>query len=157
MQLCRRRWLMLMSATSATGALTACAGMPGVDPPRVTIVGLEPLPGEGLEMRFAVKLRIQNPNNTDFSYDGVVLDLDVNGRPLASGVSDAKGSIVRYGTTLLTVPVSVHAIGIIRQLLGLAAAASSLPELPYSARGRLGGGWPGGTRFVAEGVLKLPQ
>ena len=67
------------------------------------------------------------------------------------------GTVPRYGQTVITVPVSVHAVGVIRQLLGLAADPATLAELPYSARGRLGGGWHLGTRFVAEGVLKLPK
>jgi Late embryogenesis abundant protein len=161
MTLSRRHWLQssglsmagLMALTLASG----CAGLPGAEEPRVTIVGLAPLTGEGFEMRFAVKLRIQNANPTDLIFDGVVLDLDVNGRPLASGVSDEKGTVTRYGQTVITVPVSVHAVGVIRQLLTLAADPGTLAELPYSARGRLGGGWHLGTRFVAEGVLKLPK
>jgi hypothetical protein len=137
--------------------VSACSGLPGAEEPRVTIVGLEPLSGEGLEIRFMVKLRIQNPNSTEFSYDGAVVDLEVNGRALASGVTDASGSVPRYGTALLSIPVSVHAVGVIRQLIAIASGPSAQTELPYVARGRLGGGWPGGRRFSAEGVLKLPQ
>jgi hypothetical protein len=157
MTMSRRQWINALSGSGLALLLTGCAGFPGMEAPRVTIVGLERLNGEGFEFRFSVKLRIQNANSTELTYDGVVLDLDVNGRPLASGVSDAKGTIPRFGNEVLSVPVSVHAIGVVRQLLALAAETATLTELPYSARGRLGGGWHPGTRFSAEGVLKLPQ
>jgi hypothetical protein len=157
MTMSRRQWVKGLMSTASALMLAGCAGLPGSEAPRVTIVGLERLTGEGFEIRFSVKLRIQNSNATDLVYDGVVLDLDVNGRPLASGVSDAKGTIPRYGNELISVPVSVSAIGVIRQLMGVAAEPASMAELPYVARGRLGGGWHSGMRFSAEGVLKLLQ
>jgi Late embryogenesis abundant protein len=157
MTLPRRQWIKTASGAGLVLLIAGCAGMPGMEAPRVTIVGLERLNGEGFEIRFSVKLRVQNANSTELTYDGIVLDLDVNGRPLASGVSDAKGTIPRFGNEVISVPVSVHAIGVIRQLLGLATDSATLTELPYSARGRLGGGWHPGSRFSAEGVLKLPQ
>jgi hypothetical protein len=49
--------------------------------------GIEPLPGEGLELRMAVKLRLRNPNDIAIDYSGVALD-EVDSRSLASGISD---------------------------------------------------------------------
>ena len=42
--------------------LTACATLSDRDPLQVTVAGIESLPGEGMEMRLLVKLRVQNPN-----------------------------------------------------------------------------------------------
>ena len=69
-------------------SLSACALFPNRDPVNINVVGLEPLPSQDLEVRFAIKLRVQNPNEAAIDYNGVALDLEVNGRPLASGVSD---------------------------------------------------------------------
>jgi LEA14-like dessication related protein len=69
----------------------------GREPLRVNVAGLEPLAGEGLEMRFNVKLRIQNPNDTPLEFQGVSLQLDLNGKPFASGVSDEAGVVPRFG------------------------------------------------------------
>ena len=135
--------------------LGGCAGLAGRDPVRVHLVGVEPLQGQSLELRFAVKLRVQNPNDTPLDYDGVALDLDVNHRPLASGVSDARGSVPRYGETVLSVPVSISAFAAIRQALGI-AEGEGLDDLPYELRGKLGGGPMGVARFVDEGTLSLP-
>ena len=73
--------------------LSACALFPNRDPLNVNVVGIEPLQSQDMEVRFAVKMRVQNPNETAIDYNGVALDLEVNGQPLASGVSDQSGSI----------------------------------------------------------------
>ena len=90
--------------------LAGCASLAYREPVRINVVGLEPIPGEGMEMRFKVKLRVQNPNETAIDFDGLALDLDLNGRPFASGVSDRAGSVARFGEALIEIPVSVSAI-----------------------------------------------
>ncbi|HNW65183.1 MAG TPA: LEA type 2 family protein, partial [Piscinibacter sp.] len=104
----------------AVAMLAACAAMPGRDPLRVEVVGIEPAEGQGLELRLAVKLRIQNPNDGAVEFDGTALELDVNGKTLATGVSDQKGSVPRYGESILVIPVSISAMNAVRQALVLA-------------------------------------
>jgi hypothetical protein len=82
--------------------------------------------------------------------DGLAIDLELGGRPLASGVSDARGSVPRYGEAVLTVPVSVSALSVVHQALGL-AQGRRLEGLPYRLEGRLGGGPFGGLRFASSG------
>lgn len=133
-------------------ALGACALLPQRDPLNVSVVGIEPLQGQDLEVRFAVKLRLQNPNETPVDYSGVALDLDVNERPLASGVSDQQGTIARYSEAVLVVPVSVSAFSVLRQTLGL-SQTQTLDQMPYVLRGKLAGGLFGTMRFVERGKL----
>ena len=136
--------------------LSACALFPNSDPLNINVVGIEPLPGQGLEVRMAVKLRLQNPNETAIDYTGVALDLDVNGKLLASGVSDQQGTIGRFSEGILVVPVSVSAFAALRQAVGL-TQTQSLDNLPYTLRGKLAGGLFGTMRFSDSGVLSLPQ
>ena len=136
-------------------SLSACALFPNRDALHINVVGIEPLQSQDLEVRFAVKLRVQNPNETAIDYNGVALDLEVNGRPLAAGVSDQQGSIPRFSETVLTVPVSVSAFSVLRQTLGL-SQTQSLNNLPYVLRGKLAGGLFGTVRFVDRGTLDLP-
>lgn len=136
-------------------SLSACALFPDRDALHINVVGIEPLQSQHLEVRFAVKLRVQNPNETAIDYNGVALDLEVNGRPLAAGVSDQQGSIPRFSETVLTVPVSVSAFSVLRQTLGL-SQTQSLNNLPYVLRGKLAGGLFGTVRFVDRGTLDLP-
>ncbi len=136
--------------------LSGCAAFSQRDPLNVQVAGIQPLPGEGLELRMNVKLRIQNPNDMALDYNGVALDLEVNGRRLASGVSDARGSVPRFGETVLSVPVTVSAFSAARQALVLAEHIG-LDEVPYVLRGKLAGGLFGTQRFVEKGTLELPD
>jgi LEA14-like dessication related protein len=81
-------------------ALAGCAVMSDRDAPRVTVAGVEPIEGQAFELRFDVKLRVQNPNGTPINYDGVALDLELNGKPFASGVSDQRGTVSRFSETV---------------------------------------------------------
>lgn len=135
-------------------SLNACALLAPRDPLNVQVAGIQPLPGEGLELRLLVKLRLQNPNDAAVDYDGVALSLEVNDRRLASGVSDQQGAVPRYGETLLSVPVTISALSVARQALGLAENAD-LDALPYVLRGKLGGGVFGTRRFVETGTIDL--
>src|SRR3954454_1064842 len=67
-----------------TLTLSGCAGLFGGDPLRVSVAGIEPLESQGLEVRFNVKLRVQNPNESAVSFNGVSLDLELNGHSFAS-------------------------------------------------------------------------
>lgn len=153
-----RSLALLLAAFLASLLLAGCASLVQREPVRINVVGLEPLPGEGMEMRFKVKLRVQNPNETAIDFDGLALDLDLNGRPFASGVSDRTGSVPRFGETLIEIPVSVSAIAVVRQALGVIEGVDgSRAEVPYTLRGRLAGGLLGGMRFSDSGTLKLPE
>lgn len=150
-----RRPIRMLTACLLLMALSACALLPNRGPLNINVVGIEPLPGQGLEVRMAVKLRLQNPNETAIEYSGVALDLDVNGKLLASGVSDQQGSIGRFSEAVLVVPVSVSAFAALRQAVDL-TQVQSLDNLPYTLRGKLAGGVFGTMRFSDSGVLSLP-
>ncbi|ROM90556.1 LEA type 2 family protein [Pseudomonas brassicacearum] len=149
-----RRFLAL-SLSLLLLSLSACALFPNRDPLNINVVGIEPLQNQDLEVRFAVKLRLQNPNETPINYNGVALSLEVNGQPLATGVSDQTGSIPRYSEAIISVPVSISAFSMLRQTLGL-SQTQSLNNLPYVLRGKLSGGVFGTIRFVDKGTLNLP-
>ena len=145
----------LLSVCLLALTLTACAAFFDHDPLNVQVAGIQPLPGEGLELRMAVKLRVQNPNDRPLDYDGVALELEINGRNLASGVSDASGTIPRFGETVLSVPMTISAFSAARQALGLAEHIG-MDEVPYVLRGKLAGGRTFGTqRFIEKGTLNL--
>ncbi|MDM8348164.1 LEA type 2 family protein [Pseudomonas sp. sp1636] len=137
-------------------SLAACSSLGQRDPLRIDLVGLEPLAGEGLEMRFAVKLRVLNPNDAAIDYNGVALDLEVNGQPLASGVSDQRGQVPRFGEALISVPVSISAFSAVRQAWG-AAGYTPGQGLPYQLHGKLAGGLFSTSRFTDSGTLNWPE
>ena len=142
--------------------LSGCANLPiSDDAPNVRVTGLEPLPAEGLEVRFALKLRVQNPNENALAYDGISVSLDLNGQGLASGVSNASGEIPRFSEDVLTIPVTISALSLARQLFSraLKSVGSAAPSesVVYTLKGKLGAvaGKSGATRFSDEGELSL--
>jgi len=136
--------------------VAGCSSLVHLEPVRVSVVGIEPLPHEELEARFTVKLRVQNPNETAIHFDGVFIDLELENRSFGSGVSDQKGTVPRFGEALISVPVTVPFTAVARQLLGLASNKAPLDRLNYRLRGRLGGGnLFGGVRFDKKGGIQL--
>jgi LEA14-like dessication related protein len=146
----RRRWTLALALL----ALAGCAGWPATDPLRVSLAGVESLPSEGLELRLAVKLRIQNPNEAPVNYDGVALTLELRGLDFASGVSDMQGSVPRFGETVLVVPVTVPAFAIAKQVYTFAMGNRS--KVTFVARGKLAGSGFGSVRFESTGEFELP-
>lgn len=140
--------------------LPACAGLPGQPAPRVDLAGIESLPGEGLELRFMLKLRVQNPGDTDLRYDGFWVDLDLRGQRLASGGAPLKGLVPRFGETLVLLPVTASGFSIARQLFGMlrgAQGGTSAGPVTYALRGRLGGQGFGGGEFETRGEIDLAR
>jgi LEA14-like dessication related protein len=137
-------------------SLAACSSLVPRDPLHIELVDIQPLPGEGLEARFMLVLRVQNPNDNPIEFDGVALELQVNQQPLLSGVSAQRGQVPRYGEALLSVPVSLSVHAALRQAWAAAGYQSS-QGLPYELRGKLANGLFGTRRFSDLGTLNWPQ
>jgi LEA14-like dessication related protein len=146
----------LALVTVALAGLGACATLPDHDPLQVTVAGIEPLQGEGLELRLLVKLRIQNPNDAPVEYDGVALDLDVQGKSFASGVSDATGAVPRFGESVIAVPVTVSMLRMVRQVMGM-VDGQPVDKITYSLSGKLSGTPFNTQRFKTQGDFTLPK
>lgn len=131
--------------------------MPSLDPLQVTVAGIEPLQGEGMEMRLLVRLRVQNPNDSPVDFNGVSLNLDVMDRRFASGVSDQAGTVPRFGETIVAVPVTVSVLRMARQVLGM-LDGKPVTRITYAMSGKLNGASMFGTqRFNTTGEFDLPQ
>jgi LEA14-like dessication related protein len=136
--------------------LTGCASLPEYDPPRIGVAGIAPLDSQGGELRFNVKLRIQNPNRVEINYKGVVVDLYVEGKRVATGLSDVPGKVPAYGELVYDLPVTVSTLN----ALGQAFALMQKPPqngIGYDVRGRLDSGLFGTVRFSDNGRLTLPR
>jgi LEA14-like dessication related protein len=129
--------------------------MPGRDPVQVTVADIESLPGEDLEMRMLIKLRVQNPNDAPLEYDGVYVRLEVLDKTFATGVSDERGSIPRFGESVVSVPVSVSMLRVAMQALRM-IDGKPVDKVNYKLEGKLDGPMFGSTRFQAKGEFALP-
>ena len=137
-------------------ALGGCAGMSGREPVQVSVAGIEQLPGQGLEMRMMVKLRVQNPSETPVDYDGVYVKLDVLEKTFATGVSDERGSIPRFGESVISVPVTVSTLRVALNTLGFVLGDTPTEKVRYKLSGKLAGPNFGSTSFQSAGELALP-
>jgi LEA14-like dessication related protein len=135
--------------------LSACAALQRTDPLQVTVAGIEPMQGQGMELRMLVKLRIQNPNDAPIEYDGVSLKIDVQGKTFATGVSDESGSVPRFGESVITVPVTASAMRMVHQAFGM-MGGKKYEKITYSLAGKLNGPTFSSVRFETTGDLELP-
>ena len=150
----RRSWLLLVLATLA---LCGCATLSNEDSPQVMVAGIEPMEGEGLELRMMVKLRVQNPNDAPIDYSGVYVKLEVQDRTFATGVSDATGSVPRFGESVISVPVTVSMLRMVRQVMGV-LDGEPVDQIRYSMSGKLNRSGLGSVRFRSQGEFTLkPQ
>jgi LEA14-like dessication related protein len=146
------RSLILPAAAALT--LVGCAWLQRTDPPQVTVVGVEPSTGEGLEARMQLKLRVQNPNDAPIEYNGIYLELDVQNKSLASGVSNQSGTVPAFGEAVISVPVAVSYFGIAGQAMGL-LSGKSFDKITYEMRGKLSSTTSGTLRFKSQGELNV--
>ena len=136
--------------------LGGCASLPQGDPLQVTIAGVEALPGEGLELRMNVKLRVQNPNDKEIVFDGVYVKFDVQGRTFASGVSSEHGTVPRFGEAVVAVPITVSVMRMVRQVMGV-LDGQPVDKIHYEMSGKLNGGLFHTVRFASRGEFALPK
>ena len=83
------------------------------------------------------------------------LVLELNGRRLASGVTDRIGTVPRYSEAVFTIPVTISAFDMARQVFAF-VSTNDASEVRYRVRGKLEGGLFGTRRFVDEGTFELP-
>jgi LEA14-like dessication related protein len=136
-------------------ALSACAGLQARDPIQAYVVGVQPLQGQGLELRMMLKLRVQNPNDTPVTYNGVSVGMEVQGRNFASGVTDASGTIPRFGETVIEVPVSISALRVLRGAAGVLNSPGD--RIAYELKGKLAATAFNTIRFNSKGEFTLPE
>jgi LEA14-like dessication related protein len=142
--------------TAALALLAACAMLPGGEPLQVNVADVESLEGQGMEWRMLVKLRVQNPNDAPVEYDGVYLKLEVLDQTFATGVSDERGTIPRFGEAVVSVPVTVSTVNIVRHVIGMAVDGKPPEKISYRLEGKLSSPGFGSTRFDSHGEIALP-
>lgn len=131
--------------------------MKAKDPLQVTVAGIEPLQGEGMELRLNVKLRVQNPNDAPIDYNGIAVEMMVQGKTFATGVSGAPGNVPRFGESVIEVPVTASAFRMARQALGMMrGTAGGTGKIAYELKGKLNGSGFSTVRFQNTGEFELP-
>ncbi|AOY01666.1 LEA type 2 family protein [Jeongeupia sp. USM3] len=137
-------------AIALIALLAACAGVPtSYEKPKVSVAGIA-IKDIGLfEQRFTLTLRVQNPNDISVPVSGLNAKLEVNGKPVADGVSNASVTIPALGEATVPVDIVSNLGGLARLLKQGNGAAPS-----YRLHGKLFSPWrPGGIDFDQKGDL----
>jgi LEA14-like dessication related protein len=142
-------------AALAMLAIGGCASLPRRDPLQVTIAGVESLPGEGMELRLLLKLRVQNPNSDPIEFTGCYVELEVQGRTFATGVLGEPGVVPAFGEAVIAVPVTVSVMRMVRQVMGV-LDGEPVDRITYRMSGKLSGGPFDTVRFSSSGEFELP-
>ena len=120
-----------------------CASQRSVD---AFLTNVKPMPSTLLEQRAQLDIRIQNLSEVAIEATGMELELQVNGRRLARGVSDDAFTVPRLSEKVVSIVVSSSLFDTIRQFLALDQQQS----FSYALRGTLY--TPGlARRFVRQG------
>ena len=151
-----RRLISLFFLSAALVVTAGCASMQKREPLQVTVAGVEPMKGEGMELRMMVKLRVQNPNDAPIDFNGVSVTMDVQGKTFATGVSDARGSVPRFGESIIEVPVTASAFRMARQAFGMMGGGGMPGKITYQMTGKLHGSGFGSVSFQNKGDFELP-
>jgi LEA14-like dessication related protein len=148
-----RRPRLLLLALIPLALVAACA-TPAREPLRVNVASVQRIDGAAMELRFVARLRVQNVNDGPVEYSGASAELMLNGKTIGTGVSDGRGSVPRMGEAFVDVPVTVSALGEVRQAIGLYGAPDR--KLDTVLKGRLAGAGPGDLSFEWRGELAMP-
>jgi LEA14-like dessication related protein len=148
--------LKLLSIVLSVFAFIGCAAPTPVVNQKMeaNIASVEPLPSTTLESRLNVKLRVRNPNDANVEYSGAFVELILQGKVVGTGVIDSRGTLPRYGETMLTIPVTVSALGDIQRARGLYGGPDR--RLDYVLKGRLQGVGFEDQPFQWHGELAIP-
>jgi LEA14-like dessication related protein len=149
------RSLVRLAAVILLLATAGCASLTSLEAPEVRVTSLQMLesaPGS-LEQRFAVGLRLTNPNNRAIDVEGLDFELELNGNRLARGVTDNAFELPRLGEAETRVVVTTSLFDVLRQALDLAGRSDA--AMDYRVRGRLhlGSGFVRSIPFDREGRI----
>lgn len=137
-----RKFLVVVLAIVVSG----CAALQTViEPPQVTLNNLQVLDMTLLEQRYAVTLRVQNPNPVPLPITGMNFQLDINDTELGRGVSNRAVTVPAYGEALVEISLVSNLLRVFNQIRALESSKTQ------SLRYRLSGGLS-----ISDRMSKLP-
>ncbi len=145
----------LLSALMAVAAVAGCAvTQPRLEPLSVTLADIRPAQIGLLEQEYAIKIRVQNPNNADVRIDGLSYQIDLNGQPFAKGVSRQSTSVAAFSEVVLDATAVGNLGSIMSQVVQI--QKSGPPErFSYRLKGKLASAQVS-MPFDSQGNIELP-
>ncbi|HFD13494.1 MAG TPA: hypothetical protein ENJ32_13650 [Crenotrichaceae bacterium] len=135
--------------------LSACSNIASrVEPPTITLAGIEPLDMSLFEQTYKLKLRIQNPNDFDLPLQAMNYVLELNGSKFANGVSRQHVTIPAYDSAVIETEVISNLMSLFGQIQDFALKGTG--NLQYRLIGTVNvGNWDSRIPFEYDGQLNL--
>ena len=125
-------WVLLFSL-----GLAACSGLPwNAVAPKVSVADVAIKSLSLFEQQLDVGLRISNPNDFELTIEALEFELEVNGRPFASGLSSNVTRVPAMASAMLRVDTFTQSKNLIQQFKRLSPDALK-DGVPYRVKGRI--------------------
>lgn len=128
-------YLMLIVLFIIVTGLGCAALHPGLERPRVNIAHVTPNEIKPFEQVFDLELRIQNRNDSELVINGLIFDLEINDKPLATGISNQTLTISRLCSDVIHAQATTSTWDMLRQILE--AQRTGLARVKYRLRGKI--------------------
>jgi LEA14-like dessication related protein len=148
-------------AVGAIAALLLSAGCAGfgsrLEPPKLSVVGVEIVRGDLFEQRFKARMRVQNPNDRSIAVRGVSYTLQIGGEELGRGLSGSSFTVPALGEAEFDMLVTANLAGTVMRLLERVRSDGLPDSLSYRLRGevKLSEGFVRTIPFDEKGAVKL--
>jgi LEA14-like dessication related protein len=137
--------------------LSGCAGLGRrLETPRITLSNFSVQEIKAFESVFKIEMRVFNTNDVPLEIKGLNCDLELNGKRLATGVTNVKVDIPSYETGIVPMTLYSSVLDVMRVLRGL----TKTEKLQYKLTGRLRlgkGAIPSTIPFTSTGELPLQE
>jgi LEA14-like dessication related protein len=125
----------LLWSLAATLALSGCAVVPrNLQTPEVSFVRLQSVEASVFEQRLEVRLLVRNPNDIELPVNGLEVDIELAGEPLAHGVSAREFVVPAGGEAEFDMKVTANVAPV---LLQIASGDRKAGEIDYRLKGKL--------------------
>jgi LEA14-like dessication related protein len=137
--------------------LSGCAGWgKRLESPRITLSNFNVQEIKIFESIFSIEMRVFNTNDTPMEIKGLNCDLELNGKRLATGVTNVNINIPSYDTAIIPMTLYSSVLDVVKVLRGLAKTEKL--EYKLTGRIRLGmGAMPSTIPFKSTGELPLQE
>jgi LEA14-like dessication related protein len=142
----RPRRLFAVGALAALLLSAGCARFGArLEPPQLSVVGVEIARGDLFEQRFKARMRVQNPNDRSIAVRGVSYTLQIGGEELGRGLSGSSFTVPALGEAEFDMLVTMNLAGTLMRLLERARSDGLPDSLSYRLRGEV---------KLAEGLVR---
>ena len=157
----------LVSASALACCLLLLAGCAGLgkklEPPRISLANISVQEFKAFETVFKLQVRVFNTNDIPLVVKALDCDLDVNGKRLATGVTETETTIPALGSGLLDVAVYASSLQMVARVLdglGVSGTGGEQESIDYTLSGRLhlgGRALPSRIPFTTTGTLSMDR